>query len=115
MNSFRHAAAWGYLDDWGHRLHLPGFIQNRLCDWWDRAIGVYDPEPMTFTEYRAKRPGDERTNQMWADYYNAVEADRKTRNIREETDAEAQARIEQALAEYYQGHKDDPEEWGDPE
>jgi hypothetical protein len=52
---------------------------------------------------------------MWADYYNAVETDRKARNIREETDAEAEGRILEALAEYYQDRKDDPEEWGDPE
>lgn len=30
---------WDFrLDDLGHRLHLPRFIQSRLCDWWEKRL-----------------------------------------------------------------------------
>jgi len=36
------ATILGYLDDWGHTLHLPDRVQAPLCDAFDRSIGVYD-------------------------------------------------------------------------
>jgi hypothetical protein len=33
-----------WLDDLGHRLHLPDGMQDRLCDWFDRRLGLTDTE-----------------------------------------------------------------------
>jgi hypothetical protein len=31
-----------WLDNAGHRLHLPKFIQKKLCHWLDKSVGLYD-------------------------------------------------------------------------
>jgi len=32
------------IDNLGHKLHLPKFLQKRLCHWLDKAVGLYDTD-----------------------------------------------------------------------
>jgi hypothetical protein len=44
-----------FLDEWGHRLNLPKFIQYPICDAWDWHLGVFDEDtPDDWDDYHAE-------------------------------------------------------------
>lgn len=41
-----HWFGWDFfIDDLGHKIHLPRFIQRRLCEWFDRRLGWRPLDP----------------------------------------------------------------------
>lgn len=49
FHSLKHGNWWGVLDTLGHALHLPGRIQDRICDRYDASLGVYAFAPTSST------------------------------------------------------------------
>jgi hypothetical protein len=38
--------AWGWLDLWSHRLHLPGPVRGWICNRYDTALGIYEDDDL---------------------------------------------------------------------
>ena len=53
FHNVRHGNWWGVLDTIGHTLHFPRWLQSRICDRYDRALGVDMPGVTTGTSASA--------------------------------------------------------------